>query len=118
MIDTVQVARRAVEIAADRQANNILLLDIRELTSFADYFVILTAESQRQMNSLTEELTADLKGLGAEAAHWITTEKDAVKILPSWGGSDRIRVVRESLGFEAGEAFVDWLAERLSGARG
>jgi tetraacyldisaccharide 4'-kinase len=60
----------------------------------------------------------DLKGLGAEAAHWITTEKDAVKILPSWGGSDRIRVVRESLGFEAGEAFVDWLAERLSGARG
>jgi ribosome-associated protein len=65
----VEVARRAVEIAADQQAADIRLLDIRKLASFADYFVILTAESGRQMNGIMEELASGLAELGAKPHH-------------------------------------------------
>lgn len=65
----VEVARRAVEIAADQQAADIRLLDIRKLASFADYFVVLTAESGRQMNGIIEELASGLADLGAVPHH-------------------------------------------------
>lgn len=55
----------------------------------------------------------DLVGLGSECAQWLTTEKDAVKILPSWGGSERIHVVRTALEFEDDPVFFKWLEERL-----
>ena len=67
--EPAQIARKAVDIAADQQASDILLLDIRKLAAFADYFVILTAESLRQMGSVTEEITAQLKTMGAELHH-------------------------------------------------
>ena len=64
-----EVARKAVDIAADSQATDIRLLDMRAYRAFADYFVILTAESSRQMNSILEEMDAGLKGLGVDAHH-------------------------------------------------
>ena len=69
MTAPVEVARRAVEIAADQQATDIRLLDIQGVASFADYFVISTAESMRQMNSLLEETTAGLSKLGTDLHH-------------------------------------------------
>ena len=50
------LARFAVEIASDKLASDIVMLDIREMQSFTDYFIIITEESQRQMNSLLDEL--------------------------------------------------------------
>ena len=44
-----------VDVASDRQASDILLLDVRETCSFADYFVIMSADSQRQMKALQDE---------------------------------------------------------------
>jgi ribosome-associated protein len=64
-----ELARKAVDIAADSQATDIRLLDMRELKAFADYFVILTAESNRQMASILEEMDAGLSGLGVDAHH-------------------------------------------------
>ena len=69
MIESVQVARKAVEIAAEKQATDIVLLDILGLTSFADYFVICTAESSRQLNALLEDVNLGLKDLGATLHH-------------------------------------------------
>ncbi len=56
----------------------------------------------------------DLVGLEAECPTWLTTEKDAVKILPSWGGAERLRVVRTTLEFEEESGFFAWLADHLS----
>jgi ribosome-associated protein len=50
-----------VTLAEDKQAHDIVMLDLRELTTIADYFVVCTAETDRQIravvNALDEELT-------------------------------------------------------------
>ena len=54
------MARKAVEVASDKQANDILMLDIRKVSGFADYFVICTGETERQMKAICEEIDAVL----------------------------------------------------------
>ena len=68
-LQSVEYARLAVDVAAERQASDIALLDIRDLSSFADYFVILSVDSARQLSSLAEQVTAALKARGVIVHH-------------------------------------------------
>ena len=45
------------------------MLDIREVSDFADYFVISTVESRRQMSALREDLEKALEDRGAVLHH-------------------------------------------------
>jgi tetraacyldisaccharide 4'-kinase len=56
----------------------------------------------------------DLAPLAREARIWITTEKDAVKILPRWASGIDLRVLTVELAVAAEEGLLDWLEERLS----
>jgi tetraacyldisaccharide 4'-kinase len=55
----------------------------------------------------------DLKKLRREADVWVTTEKDAVKILPRWAREIDLRVLTIDLVVAAEDVFLDWLEERL-----
>jgi tetraacyldisaccharide 4'-kinase len=55
----------------------------------------------------------DLTALAREARTWVTTEKDAVKILPRWAREIDLRVLTVELAVSAEDAFLDWLEERL-----
>lgn len=55
----------------------------------------------------------DLRGLSDEAPVWITTEKDAGKILPSWVGRADLRVLGIRLVIPEAEVLVDWIETRL-----
>jgi tetraacyldisaccharide 4'-kinase len=55
----------------------------------------------------------DLRGLADEAALWVTTEKDAVKLVPSWVGRADVRVLSIELEVEDASAMLDWLESRL-----
>ena len=68
-LQSVEYARLATNVAAERQASDIALLDIRDLSSFADYFVILSVDSARQLSSLAEQISAALKERGASVHH-------------------------------------------------
>ena len=68
-LDPGEVARLAVEVASDRQAEDIVMLDIRQLTGFADYFVIMSAESRRQLGGLQEDIVKALKDSGTSIHH-------------------------------------------------
>ena len=57
----VEIARKAVEIASDKQATDIILLDVRDIVSFADYFVICSGESERQISAIYDEIQHSLK---------------------------------------------------------
>jgi ribosome-associated protein len=46
------------------QASNIVLLDVREACSFANYFVICSGDSDRQLNAIAEEIAHKLKKSG------------------------------------------------------
>ena len=52
----------------------------------------------------------DLVGLARGARRWITTEKDALKILPRWAGEAEVLVLRSGLRVDAPEDVLDWLA--------
>ena len=69
MLEPVQLARRIVEVATEKQATDILLLDVTGVASFADYFVIVSAGTSRQINALREDVVAALKGMGASLHH-------------------------------------------------
>ncbi|SVD97000.1 uncharacterized protein METZ01_LOCUS449854 [marine metagenome] len=66
---TVEYIHKTIDIAEDGRATNIVSLDIRDITSMTDYFVILTAESTRQMKALMQQISVGLKSLGVRAHH-------------------------------------------------
>ncbi len=61
--ETQTLARRIVELAEDKQASDIVMLDLKPLSTIADYFVICSGESDRQLKAI---LTAIDEGIGRE----------------------------------------------------
>lgn len=68
------LARRIVEIAEDRQASDIVMLDLKPLSTIADYFVICSGESDRQLKAI---LVAIDEGIGREFGVEARTEGGA-----------------------------------------
>ena len=63
------MARKAVEAASGKQASNIVLLDAQEVCSFADYFVICSGDSDRQIHAIYDEIGYALKKEGILPHH-------------------------------------------------
>ncbi|HEU4671755.1 MAG TPA: ribosome silencing factor [Candidatus Limnocylindrales bacterium] len=84
----LEVARRIVDVAADRKAADVVLLDLRELTTVADYFIICSGGSERQLgaiaDAIVEALRADgVRPIGREgtpASHWILLDFGGVVV--------------------------------------
>jgi tetraacyldisaccharide 4'-kinase len=56
---------------------------------------------------------SDVASLDAHARVWVTTEKDALKILPGWVGAAEVRVLVVELEVDEPESLVAWLEARL-----
>ncbi len=69
LTEPADVARRIVDLLADRQAEEIVLLDISRVASFADYFVIASAVNPRQMRALVETVGKELREEGVRPRH-------------------------------------------------
>jgi ribosome-associated protein len=65
------VARRAVELAEDKQASDIVMLDLRKLNTIADYFVVCSGESDRQLKAILEAID---EGMGREFGRHVRFE--------------------------------------------
>ncbi len=50
--DYLTLARLVVDAAADKKAENVLLLDLRDLSMVADFFVICSGNSDRQLRAI------------------------------------------------------------------
>jgi ribosome-associated protein len=70
----------AAQTAHDNRGQNILVLDLREITPVFDYFVIATGTSRRQLHAMAEEIDREMvekfndKRLGQEGyavGNWI-----------------------------------------------
>ena len=64
LTDPQALARRIVELASDKQASDIVLLDIRSMSAVADYFVICTTMSERQMTAVVRDVADQLREEG------------------------------------------------------
>jgi ribosome-associated protein len=60
-LEAQALARRIVEIASDKLATDIVLLDIRQIATVADYFVVASTASERQMQAVVRDLEQTLR---------------------------------------------------------
>lgn len=52
----IDFARQIAQLAADNRAMDVVILDLRELSAIADFFVIATGTSDRQMRAIAEKV--------------------------------------------------------------
>ena len=81
------MAVAAARAAADKQAGEIVILDVHETIVITDYFVICTAGTQRQIRTVIDAVEDALRGLGVkpmrregepEAGWWLLDYIDVV----------------------------------------
>lgn len=53
-----------VRAADDRLGQDILALDVQNLTPLADYFVLVTAKNDRQLQAIVESIEEAMEGAG------------------------------------------------------
>ena len=59
-----EVAAAAARAAADKQATDVVILDVHELIVITDYFVICSASTKRQVKTVIEEIERAIRELG------------------------------------------------------
>jgi len=69
LLDSAELAKAAVDIASDKKAADIMLLDIRDVTTFADYFVICSGNNPRQIQAIADAIDEGLEKQGANLLH-------------------------------------------------
>jgi len=67
--DLLEPLRVTVEAALDRKAFQVAVLDVSELTSFTDGFVICSAANLRQLGAIADEVGRRLRTAGRRALH-------------------------------------------------
>jgi len=66
VLESAEIAKKAVAAALDKQATDILMLDIRQISSFADHFVVCSADSERQIHAICDAIDEALSEEGAK----------------------------------------------------
>lgn len=51
----------AIQCADDKKAMNMIALDLREIASFTEFFVIASGANQRQVQAIADEINEQLK---------------------------------------------------------
>ncbi|RKD23968.1 ribosome silencing factor [Ammoniphilus oxalaticus] len=81
-MDILQIAQQVAGVLEDKKAENIVTLDIKDLSTIADYFVICHGNSSTQVQALAAELRKNLmeseieisKIVGYDAARWVLVD--------------------------------------------
>jgi ribosome-associated protein len=66
---STEMANNAVERLKDKKATDIKLLDIHELSTIADYFIIATGNSTTQVQAMSDELEDKMELAGYKMHH-------------------------------------------------
>ena len=66
VLDSLTTAKICAAAADDKKAGDILILDIAKLTSFADFFVICSAPSDRQVQAIVRNVEDELRKIGVK----------------------------------------------------
>jgi ribosome-associated protein len=62
--DSRRLAAAAALAASSKQAERIVVIDVRELITITDYFVICSGVSERQVDTIADEVVKELKEKG------------------------------------------------------
>jgi ribosome-associated protein len=82
----LEIARLCASIALDTKAEDLVVLDVQGISSFTDYFVIMTGRSTRHVQGLAEAIEGELRSKRVKTAHaeglqegmWVLLDLDDV----------------------------------------
>jgi len=110
-----ELARLICSIASEKLAEDIVALEVRELVSYTDFMVVMTARNIRQTKAVHDELREQLKSVGEvptrveglEEADWILMDylgcvvhvftpelRDRYRLEQLWGEADPLELDR------------------------
>lgn len=109
---SLQTALAAAQAADDRKGDNIIVLDVSEVSYLADYFVIVTGFSQAQLRAIYQAIAdqvevelerVPLRVAGQNEGNWVLLdygdviihilkpeERDFYKLEAFWGHAERV----------------------------
>jgi len=81
-VNSKNIAQTIAKIADDKKAKDIVVLDLKKLSAFTDYFVICSGASDRQVKTIAGAIEIELKkkdirplGMeGYQTGHWVLVD--------------------------------------------
>ena len=82
-MDSKQLALLCRELADNKKAENLVVLDVRKLSSVTDFFVIVSGTSQPHLRAIVEEISSQLRDVhdlrpsrteGASGGNWVVLD--------------------------------------------
>jgi ribosome-associated protein len=68
-LDSRKLAKLCRTIAEDKKATDIVILDVRPVSSVADYFMICSGNSEPQLKAIADEISRRLRDAGIRPVH-------------------------------------------------
>jgi ribosome-associated protein len=68
-LESEKLAKAIVDLIVEKLGEDVLLLDIRPVSMLADYFVLCSGSSERQVEAIHEHILAELKNLDLRPLH-------------------------------------------------
>lgn len=60
-LDPIELARTIVDLASDKKGENVVLMDMRQVSPVTDYFVIISGNSDRQLKAIIEHISEEVE---------------------------------------------------------
>ena len=84
----LEIARLCAEIALDTKAEDLVILDVQGVSSFTDFFVIMTGRSTRHVQGLADAIEGGLRSKKLKTSHaeglqegmWVLLDLDDVVV--------------------------------------
>ena len=99
-LTSLDQARRIADLAQEKLARDVVILDMRPVCSYTDYFVVCTGNNPRQAKAIYDEVRDGLKREHAAVPRHVHGERDA-----SWILADYLDVVLHVFTPEAREYY-------------
>lgn len=85
---SLEIARLAAQAAIDKKAEELVILDVRGIASFADFFVIMSGRSTRHTQGLADAVDGALRNKkikstnteGLSEGHWVLLDYSDVVV--------------------------------------
>ncbi|MBT8386908.1 MAG: ribosome silencing factor [Ignavibacteria bacterium] len=68
-MESREFADKITELIFNKKGYDVLIMDLRNLTSFTDYFIICSADSEVQVKAVADEIDKDFRDKGIKCWH-------------------------------------------------
>lgn len=122
--DSQRLAQTIAEAAADKKAEDIVVLDLRKLDSVADFFVICTGDVDQHVRAIADHVQEEVRKItgekvlhreGRESLNWVLLDyvdvvahvmkpayREYYRLEDLWGDADALRLKNKRATPEAG----------------